>query len=201
MMILVVGDGPRDQSALPNLVCRILEANVDTEYNDWHDIRYLKGKGSIYARKLKYLTRRARADDFVALAIVVDTDKSQRKDKLRELREGREDDRQQNPPFPTAVGEANPHFDVWLLDDAVAVRDALGLAGDCQIPNAIKIDNPKAALTELINQSEIEFEHVSDALAEIAQRLTVNRCVHHKETGFGDFEQDVRDEIKPALSE
>ena len=201
MSILVVGDGPRDQSALPNLVSAILGCNVESRYDDWHHVTHLRGKGSVYARKLKYLTRRARADEFVALAIVVDTDKLTPRDKLRALRAGRQDDRQNNPPFPTALGEANPHFDVWLLDDAVAVREALGLSGDCEVPNARKVHYPKDSLSELIQHSPIEFSEVSDALGEIARRLSSERCVHRDETGFATFESDVRDEIKPAIAE
>lgn len=201
MSILVVGDGPRDQSALPNLVCTILGSNVDSRYDDWHHVTHLRGKGSIYARKLKYLTRRARADEFGALVIVVDTDKSKPREKLRALRSGRDDDRQNNPPFPTALGEANPHFDVWLLDDAVAVREGLGLSNDFDIPNAIKVDYPKDSLSELVEHSSIDFSEVSDALGEIARRLSSDRCVHRKETGFAAFDSDVADEVKPAVAD
>jgi len=200
MSVLAVGDGPRDQSALPNLVCGILGANVETRYDDWHQVRHLRGKGSVYARKTKYLTRRARADGFAALAIVVDTDKSSPREKLRALRAGRDEDRQNNPPFPTALGEANPHFDVWLLDDAVAVCKALGLAGDFEVPNAIKVDYPKDDLSGLVEQSPIGFSQVSDALGEIARHVSSDRCVHRKETGFATFAKDVCDEIKPTVS-
>jgi hypothetical protein len=201
MSILVVGDGSRDQTALPNLVCRILDASVESRFDDWHQVRVRAQRGTIYARKLKYLTRRARADSFAALAIVVDTDKSSARDKLRQLRAGRDEDRQELPPFPTALGEANPHFDVWLLDDSVAVRTALGLARDCHVPNAVKTDYPKDTLTELIEQSTVDFAQISDALGEIARHLSSERCVHCKETGFATFEKDVCDEIKPAISE
>lgn len=201
MSILVVGDGPRDQSALPNLVCAILGLNVDSRYDDWHHVRYLRGKGTIHARKLKYLTRRARADDFTALVIVVDTDKLPPREKLRDLRDGRADDRQKSPPLPTALGEANPHFDVWLLDDPVAVRQALGYPKDTRVPNAAKVDNPKDELSKLVEQGPKDFSQVSDALGEIARRISLERCVHRKETGFASFQNDVSHEINPAFSE
>jgi len=149
---------------------------------------------------LKYLTRRARADKFAALAIVVDTDKSPPREKLRHLRTGRDEDRQNNPPFPTALGEANPHFDVWLLDDAVAIRKALQLPGDFPVPNAVKTEYPKHTLSGLIEQSRIDFARISDALGDIAQHVSPARCVHSSDTGFATFEEDVQDEIEPALS-
>jgi len=200
MSILVVGDGPRDQKALPNLICRILETKVETRYDDWHEVRHLRGKGSIYERKLKYLTRRARADKLSALAIVVDTDRSPAREKVRQLRTGRDDDRQKNPPFPTALGEANPHFDVWLLDDPVAVRQALGLANDFDMPNAVKVDNPKDDISKLVETSPKDFSQVSEALGEIAQHVSSKRCVHRNRTGVAAFESDVLDEIRPAVS-
>jgi len=199
MSVLVVGDGPRDQTALPILVCRILDTETETRYDDWHRVRVYRQKGTIYARKVKYLTRRARADGFVALAIVVDMDKASPRDKLRALRHGREEDRQNNPPLPTALGEANPHFDVWLLDDAVAVREALQLPGDSLVPNAIKTAYPKDTLSDLIERSQIASQPVSEALGEIARRLVPKRCVHGKETGFFAFAEDVRHEISPAI--
>jgi hypothetical protein len=201
MSILVVGDGPRDESALPSLVCVILGCPIESRYDDWHHVTYLRGKGSIYARKLKYLTRRARADGFAALAVVVDTDKSPPRDKLRALRAGREDDRLNHPPFPTALGEANPHFDIWLLDDPVAVRSALRLSTDFEVPNARKVDYPKDTLSELVACSGIEFSEVSDALGAIARQLSSERCIHRNETGFAVFERDVRYEIKSAVNE
>lgn len=197
--ILVVGDGPRDRKALPNLICRILGTHVETRYDDWHYVRVHAQKGTIYARKLKYLTRRACADNFAGLAIVVDTDKSPPRDKLRELHVGRDEERLRNPHFPTALGEANPHFDVWLLDDAVAVRVALGLRADFPVPNSIKTDYPKDAISELIAQSEIDFEQIADALGEIAHHLSSERCVHRKQTGFATFEEDVSREIAPVV--
>ena len=199
MRILVVGDGPRDQHALPNLVRAILKSDVEARYDDWHRVTYLRGKGSIYARKVKYLARRARVDGFSALAIVTDTDKSLARDKLRQLRAGRDEDRQTNPPFPTALGEANPHFDVWLLDDAVAVRNGLRLPSETPIPNSAKSSDPKNDLNLLIAGSPRESDDFALVLGDIASHLKVDRCPHRKENGLATFESDVHDEIRPAL--
>ncbi len=199
MSVLVVGDGPRDQTALPVLVCRILNKETETRYDDWHRVRVYRQKGTIYARKLKYLTRRARADGFAGLAIVVDADKAPPRQKLRALRHGRDEERQNNPPFPTALGEATPHFDVWLLDDAVAIREALRLAPGFPVPSAAKADYPKDTLSELIERSDVASLSVSDALGEIARHLVPERCVHGHETGFDTFAEDVGHEIGPAI--
>ena len=55
-----------------------------------------------------------------------------------ELREARERDRMERPPFPTAFGEADPHGEAWLLDDPTAIRDALELDPEVEIPTLSK---------------------------------------------------------------
>ncbi|MCA9110936.1 MAG: hypothetical protein KDA52_13380 [Planctomycetaceae bacterium] len=196
--LLVVGDGPRDQSALPILIGQLLGCEIQSRYDDLHEIRYLKGKGDIHARKVKYLSRRACADRFDGLAVVVDTDKSPRREKLKNLRKGRKEDREKNPPFPTALGEAKPHFDVWLLDEPVAIREALGFSADFDNVNAVKVEYPKDELSKLVESSEFEFDQVSDALGAIAKRISLQRCVHPKDTGLAAFAEDLDAEIKPV---
>jgi hypothetical protein len=40
-------------------------------------------------------------------------------------------------------------------------------------------------------------EPVRAMLIEIAQALSVDRCLHSRDTGFSHFVEDVRDEIGP----
>ncbi len=44
-MILVIGDGPRDSVALPNLVFRLLNKRVACHFEDWHKYSHLQGRG------------------------------------------------------------------------------------------------------------------------------------------------------------
>ena len=199
MSILVVGDGPRDAVALPNVVLNLLGLEVPTEYSNWHNVSYLKGKGSAYKRKVKYLTRRALGRGCAALAIVVDADNAPRREKLRELYRGRDEDRSSNPAFPTALGEAIPHFDTWLLDDSVAVRKGLNLGGDVEVPNAVKVGSPKEVLSRLIVGCPLDNAEVSEILGEIARCLCVKRCGHAKEIGLEGFSKEVDVEIRPAF--
>jgi hypothetical protein len=166
MSILVVGDGPRDQLALPEIVRNLLGLKVVTRYDDLHKVIYLKEKGSANVRKVKYLTRRARSNGFLVLAIVVDRDKCRRRERLGDLHEGRDEVRRSSPPFPTALGEADPHFDVWLLDDVVAVREGLGLSGDVEVPNAVSVVSPKEILAKLIRECPRNHTEASDFLGE-----------------------------------
>jgi len=204
MNILIVGDGPRDREALPVLVCKILGAEVATRFDVWR-VRVRGEKGTIYARRVKYFTRRARAAGFAALAVVVDKDKAPAGEKLRQLRAGRDEDRQNNPCLPTALGEANPHFDVWLLDDEKAVRETLQLPREKNMPNPVRVTSPKQALSELIEEategrSELEKRPVSEIMGSIAERLEIGRCNHAGQTGFSAFVDDVRREIGPVVS-
>lgn len=199
MSILVVGDGPRDAVALPDVVLNLLGLDVPTVYSNWHHVSYLKGRGSAYTRKLKYLTRRALDRGCGGLAVVVDADKSPRREKLRELHRGRDEDRSSNPAFPTALGEAIPHFDAWLLDDPVAVRKGLNFGGDVEVPNAVKVDSPKKVLSKLIRACPLDDTDDSEILGEVARCLCRKRCVHAKKTGFENFCNEVDVELKAAF--
>lgn len=199
-MILVIGDGPRDSVALPNIVLRLLGEPTQFQFEDWHNYSHLqgRGRGTIYSKKVKYFTRLAKDLNCFALVVVSDTDKAKKfGEKLRELRQGREEDRRNCPAFPTALGEANPHFDVWLLDDAHAVTLALSCEPDA-VPNVRDCPSPKDTLNELIAKSNISGGP-SDILGAIAANIVLSRCSHAKETGLAAFAEEIRSELRPAI--
>lgn len=198
-MILVVGDGPRDSAALPALVLRMLSNRVPFQFVDWHNYTHLigRGKGTIYSKKVKYFTRVAKDRDCLGLVVVTDTDRGKHGEKLQELRKGRSEEREKNVPFPTALGEANPHFDVWLLDDSHAVAITLSLPPN-RIPNIRNCSSPKDSLTKLIEEARLSAD-LSDSLRKIAEVVEPSRCVHSKETGFHEFTFEVRVELVPEL--
>jgi hypothetical protein len=200
-MILVVGDGPRDSVALPILVQKLLNKKVPFLFVDWHNYSHLvgKGKGTIYSKKVKYFTRVAKDRVCFALVVVTDSDRQEYGEKLSQLKDGRNEERQSNAPFPTALGEAHPHFDVWLLDDCHAVATALSLPPS-KIPNIRKCQSPKDSLTELVDESDVVGD-VSDSLARIAEVVELNRCPHSRETGYHDFSLELKNELGPHLAD
>ena len=138
---------------------------------------------------------RAIDDEAAGLVAVVDRDKSEARSRLRELQNERDDHRSKFPPFPTALGEAAPHGEAWLLADENAVREALSLKSELAIPSVSKTKDPKGVLDGLIQQSARRGEPVTPILTEIARLVDERRCVHRDETGFAAFAEDVRHEF------
>lgn len=197
LRLWLLGDGERDAAMLPPILEQALGepvevANERPAERSWHGLT-LAGGG--YARKLAFAARQAldaRADGLVA---VVDQDRAEPRARLRELERGREQARAR-VATPVAIGEARPHGEAWLLDDAVAVRLALELPPAAAIPT-VRDGQAKPALDELIDASPRAGERPVDLLAEIARALDPGRCAHAKETGLADFVDDVRRELSP----
>ncbi len=191
MKVLIVADGPRDASSLPPLLNVILGRAVDCQFDSWvHIHRERSGRG--YSKKLSFAVGQARSRGLEGLVAVVDRDKDRAGHRSKELRTTRELDRQNGMIFPTALGVADPHVDVWLLDDPVAVREGLGLDPKSEVINVRKAKEPKAELDRLINESQLKL---LEALSAIAAKLQPSRCVHAKETGFDSFAADCRSEF------
>lgn len=199
MHLLFVADGPRDEATIPRLVERILSTSIESSFRPWKGVRLNQGSG--YRRKLRFVLAQARDQELDGVVATVDSDRDATKKRLKELCLGRDEDRQ-NPsvsPMPTAVGEAVPHLEAWLLDDPVSVRNALGLSKDNDIPNVAQGD-PKTALNRLIDESE-SSDRPAQLLSAIACGLDCDRCNHSSDTGFKDFVYDVRAELEPQLSD
>jgi hypothetical protein len=156
------------------------------------------GRG--YARKLRYALRQARDIEAEGLVATVDADaEKKRGTRLRKMKEVRKKDRERAnlPVLPTALGEAVPHGEAWLLDDPVAVRRVLNLSEDERVPTIKRAKNPKKALHDLLAQSERAEDRPLAVWAEIAREVDPERCKHAKGTGFGAFINDVHEELDP----
>lgn len=194
--LLFVADGPRDSASLPPLVRTILSAEIEAEFRAWKTLR-----ANGYSRKLRFAIRVARDGELAGVVAVVDADRQRDRQTLKKLYEGRTTDREVRPSFPTAVGEARPHVDAWLLDDAEAVRDGLGLPNETVVTLFSKTWNPKESLDRLIKQSQhsgtaMVSDHQDCAeLAAIAASVRPERCLHAKSTGFDQFQKDVQGEL------
>lgn len=129
--LLFVLDGPRDDVMIPILVEKIIDSSIQPETMHWKDNHLHQGG---YDKKLLLATRRAKDRDLQGVVAVVDRDKEKKGKRLQKLKTAREHDRENLPPFPTALGEANPHGEAWILDDAVAIRQTLQLSETVSIP-------------------------------------------------------------------
>lgn len=189
---LYVGDGERDRVVLPELVASVLGQAAASEFLPWARTH---NHGSGHRRQIQFALRQARDLGCDGLVAVVDCDRAPARARLQQLQEGRAADRSTAAPFPTALGEARPHLEAWLLDDSAAVRIAMELPRDTQIPNVRKVSKPKAVLETLLESSPRRDERPTQVWAAIANCLEVTRCPHADETGLAAFADDVRSEL------
>lgn len=189
-----VGDGARDHATVPHIVAAILQCKVNASTESW---ARLHGAGRGYGKKLHYAVAQARDGGAVGLVATIDRDKDHRGERMKSLHDARARSREKNAPFPTALGEAIPHGEAWLLDDSVAIRQALGLPDSQSIPVVTSVSSPKTELSALQSTSTREAEREIDVLGDIARRLVPERCVHEKETGFRAFRREIEAELRP----
>ena len=135
--IRFVVDGARDERVMTSLVKAVIDRDFESSHTNWRSIMPLQfGRTSTLTRKLQLARRSAIDSGADALVATVDTDKSKRGMRLAELDAGRAD----VGLVPTAIGEATPHAEAWLIDDPRAVRDSLGLPTETEIPAPTKCD-------------------------------------------------------------
>ena len=190
MKLLIVGDGERDGASIPPLVSTILGHPIAWQFERWPR---LQKKG--LDRKLLYSKIQAEDRKLDGLVAVVDADQRMRSKKIKTLIAARAEMRQSAPPFPTALGEAVPNGDAWLLDDPVAVCDALQLDRNTPIAVVTKVADPKPELEALISTSSRAGEELLQILAAIAGLVQIERCRHAADTGFEAFAKDVASEL------
>ncbi len=193
MRILVVSDGPRDHAVLPVIMETVLGMNPDCTFLAWSEIRLHRGRG--YARRMQFALVQARTSGMAGVVCTVDCDNAHARTRLKELASTRNDDRCNNQPLPTAVGEARPHVEAWLLDDRTAICRVLNLAHDEALPLVHKVASPKDELDRLIDKSE-SHKGVSRLLTlkAIAQSLDHSRCTNAKSTGLKEFVEELINE-------
>ena len=192
MKVLIVADGPRDEASLPPLIDTILGRPIEVAFQSWGRL-HLMGSKRGYGPKLLFSVGQARSRGVAGLVAVVDRDKDSAGLRGHDLRTARDAERQAGRSFPIALGVANPHVDVWLLDDPVAVRQGLDLPSDAEVINIRRTKAPKDELDKLIKPNE--FPEIADALNAIAAQVDPKRCAHANKTGFASFADDCRREL------
>lgn len=189
--LLFVGDGPRDESTVPLIVGNLLGVAVRPKFSPW--ARLHGGRG--YEAKLRFALRVARDSGARGLVATVDADRSGM-DRLSALRAGRETDRAKHPRLPAALGCAHPHHEAWLLDDELAIREALAVPSSETIPSVHRSKSPKNDLDALMELWKPGVPR-RNLLGEVATKVNLKRCSHSRETGFADFVDDIRQEFLP----
>lgn len=195
MRILFVGDGERDAVTIPPIVHRILKTSIESSCNSW---ARLHGSGKGYKSKLLYALAKARSGGMSGLVATIDRDTADKGERLKRLKAARKTDRSKRAPLPTALGEADPHCEAWLLDDESAVRDALALAPVTPVPTVGRTSNPKDELDLLIASSPVADQGRLTLLGRIAEKVDPNRCLNAKTTGFRAFVKDIKDEFRAS---
>ena len=198
--LFFIGDGERDHASVPPLVETLLGTQIDAKTASWSKLRLHSGKkmgcSAKFARRLLYAMDLARRRKIPGVVATLDQDRTKRGERLGQLKQAREAD---TLAPPTAIGVADPHVDVWLLDDEKAVREGLGLPADHAVPSAVKVGSPKDALLELHAQGSRSAEQPVDALPHIAKHVQLKRCPHAKETGFEAFVADLQNHLGPLV--
>jgi hypothetical protein len=192
--LMLAADGDRDDASIPPIIERVLGSQVEVTTLPWKSKR-LNNAGHGYVRKLKFMIRVARDERADGLIAVIDCDNHKKQERLREMAAAREEERNRPNSVPTALGEANPHVDAWLLDSPQAIRQALGLPNNAEIVNVLRSRYPKDSLDELIRGSASADDLPWNSLRAIAQLVDPDRCVHSKETGLRAFVEEIKTEL------
>lgn len=208
LRLQIIGDGHRDVATVPQLVRGVLGSGFQHSARTWQSYgrlhrRQKKVPGHVlrgYGVKLFYVLQAARAAGDDGVVATVDADRDRRHERLAQLETAREADRARHTALPTALGEARPHSEAWLLDDPVAVREGLGLARNADVPVVVRCDYPKDSLEDLHKHSPRNSEPPLKVWPDIAARVDANRCNHRKETGFEAFTDEVRRELGPLFA-
>ncbi len=196
IQLLFVGDGQRDTVMVPALVQKVLGVSVGEESRQW---ARLQGAGRGYAKKLKFAVRTAIDRGLEGVVAVVDQDREKRGVRCIQMQAARDEDRAKAVLMPTAVGEACPHGEAWLLDDPSAVRIALKLSKDHPITSVKKTNSPKRELHRLISDSERAGDKPLHVLGDIAEYVDTSRYQQPEGTGWTAFEVEIQSELRPLV--
>lgn len=191
--IYFVIDGNRDSKSVPALVEKVLQRRIRPTTEIWYRMR---GQG--YDKKIRFAVLAAEDEGAVGVVAVIDRDNGDGT-LLRRLKKSRDKEKRQNATYPIAVGEANPHLEAWLLDDSIAVRDALSLSTDVTVQGVLEADSPKNAIDSLIKSSASANEDRSAVLGSIAKHVEIKRFKQPKKTGFQAFQREVETEFQDHL--
>ena len=163
---------------------------------------FMQQKGTL-AKKVGFAKRQARLSRSAAVTFVVDSE-GDLAGRMDDLTKGRT---MEPSEFPMAVGVAHPCIEAWLLADATAVRRALGLARDPQVPESPeslpaprhnRADNPKTRLARMASAATRELP-VTNKESIAAAMNDINTIRDRCPQGFAPFADEVEQYIRPLF--
>jgi hypothetical protein len=161
---------------------------------------HLRGRG--LWQKVRFAKRQAVYNAGTAgVVFVVDTEGDEKR--IAELRRGRD---HEFLDFPMAVGAAHPCIETWLLSDASAIRRAVGLNHQPQLPE--QPEQLPAPLKDRRYNPKTELARVCGATAAAARKDSIafelrnlplirERCP----IGFEPFAAEIELRIKPLFDQ
>ena len=193
-----------DLPALPALLGNMLDpGRCEFECGEWRSIGKARGgRGTIYSRKVKQAITIAKQKGFDAVVIVIDRDRESDRDRIMQLRKGRDEIQQNSTIFaPCAVGTAVETFDSWMICDENAVAHADGEKSKCH-QNPESLDgkentgkHPKNCAAQIFGPGEGLAQKYAVVARHIDLGLLGNRC----SGGFAPFAKEIKERIAPVV--
>jgi hypothetical protein len=164
-------------------------------------VSFLHGKG--WWQKIRFAKQQAFYNRSAGAVVVLDTE-GDHKGRMADLVKGRGFGLAE---FPMAVGAAHACIEAWLLADAIAIAQGMGLTTPPQVPDQPeqllapqhnRKNNPKTVLAECAGASKSELSAAEKdriALAMKNMSLVRTRCP----VGFAPFANEVELLIKPIF--
>ena len=185
MRVLVVGEGPHEERALPVLVRRLHPAVTETPFDYVRNGRRVHGKGAGLFKKAVGWMLDAAIRHCDALVFLTDEDGDH--SRLRQMDEAQQ---WRGSDIPRACGVAIRTFDAWFLADETALQVVLGGRVDRQ-PDPEQTTDPKARCKGLLEQSS-QVNSLGDLYGQVAQRTAIDTLSARCPKGFAPFAGRVR---------
>ena len=180
--------------AIPIFVLRILSEECSRPQLDVFPVRPARLHKRGLARKVKAAMADAEAKCLDGVVFVIDRDGPGNKQRLDELRKGRNEGKKDGLSVPTTVGVAVEMLEAWLLADEHALAEALRkkLSGGLPDPEGMK--DPKAELNRLDADDAFEGDAVQRAET-IATTASLDKVSERCPRGFAEFRKDVAENL------
>lgn len=184
MRVLVVGEGPNEEAALPIIVRRLNGGIQDVEFDRFKNApRRLHGSGNrLFKRSVDWILEAARRG-FDGVVVLIDEDGDL--DRRRAITAAQA---HESTPTPRACGVAIRTFDAWFLADEQALTRTLGKTVQRQADPETQRD-PKAACDSLIACADIISR--SDLYRRLADCMCVQTVCERCPAGFKPFAERV----------
>jgi hypothetical protein len=190
-------EGNSDYPIIPLLSRRVVQQTFPDIVIAPDSILRPRKRGHGFVRDLPIFARQLREDDVDIVVAVVDTDDTRIGERLKLLREAKEQCEQLNIAVCIAEGLAVRSVEAWLLADAQAIfRVFDGDRASVSFPAPENEPTPKRALNDIVRTltdgREVTFAPFADEMtASIQLNVLRNRCKH-----FDEFARNLTNCVK-----